>query len=145
MKVRSGAGLLDPGPVTMHPGQLTVTAGAVQALVSDQFPEWAALPIREVPSDGTVNALFRIGDRLTARFPIEPGDPTQTLRWLESEAKAARLLAGRTRFPTPEPVALGSPGYGYPLPWSVQTWVPGVIATAADPGDSVAFARDLAE
>ena len=40
---------------------------------------------------------------------------------------------------------LGRPGAGYPLPWSVQTWVPGMAATEADPGDSVGFAHDLAE
>ncbi len=64
---------------------------------------------------------------------------------LESEAAAARELVGRTRFPTPEPVAPGEPGAGYPLPWSVQTWLPGVVATDEDPSASVAFAHDLAE
>jgi len=64
---------------------------------------------------------------------------------LESEAKAARELAGRTRFATPEPVAVGDPGAGYPLPWSVQTWLPGVTAVDQDPGGSAAFAHDLAE
>jgi aminoglycoside phosphotransferase (APT) family kinase protein len=75
----------------------------------------------------------------------QPGDTGSVRRWLESEAEAARELAGRTRFRTPEPVALGEPGAGYPLPWSVQTWLPGVVATDEDPGASVAFARDLAE
>jgi len=128
----------------MHPGQLTVTAGTVTALVAEQFPAWAGLPVREVRSQGTDNALFRLGDRLGARFPLRPGDPDRTLRWLESEAESARTLAGSTRVPTPEPVALGRPGAGYPLPWSVQTWVPGTVATDADPGGSVAFAQDLA-
>ncbi|MDR0342962.1 MAG: phosphotransferase, partial [Nocardiopsaceae bacterium] len=63
---------------------------------------------------------------------------------LESEARAARELLGRTRFPTPEPVALGEPGAGYPLPWSVQTWLPGTVATDQDPGESAGFAHDLA-
>jgi hypothetical protein len=27
-------------------------------------------------------------------------------------------------------------------PWLVQTWLPGIIATDADPGGSVAFAED---
>jgi len=58
---------------------------------------------------------------------------------------AARELVGRTRFATPEPVALGEPAADYPLPWSVQTWVPGVVATDDDPAGSVAFAHDLAE
>jgi hypothetical protein len=36
-------------------------------------------------------------------------------RRLEAEAAAARELHGRTRFATPEPVALGEPGPGYPM------------------------------
>ena len=85
------------------------------------------------------------GDKLVARFPLQPGDVAATRRWLESEAQAARELLGRTRFATPEPVALGEPGAGYPLPWPVQTWLPGTTATDEDPGESVLFAHDLAE
>jgi aminoglycoside phosphotransferase (APT) family kinase protein len=129
----------------MHVGQLTVAARTVRELLDDQFPTWRELPIKDIGSRGTVNALFRIGDQLVARFPLESGDVASTRRWLESEAEAARLLLGRTRFRTPEPVALGEPGAGYPLPWSVQTWVPGTVAMDEDPGESVAFARDLAE
>ena len=129
----------------MHANQLTVPLQTVRNLVDEQFPAWRELPIREVVSHGTVNALFRIGGRLLARFPLEPGDVASARRWLQSEAQAARELLGRTRFPTPEPVALGEPGAGYPLPWSVQTWLPGTVATDEDPGESVAFAHDLAE
>jgi aminoglycoside phosphotransferase (APT) family kinase protein len=132
-----------PG-VDMHADQLAVSLETVRALVDEQFPAWRNLPVRS-GSQGTVNAIFRIGDEFAARFPLEPGDVTATRRWLESEADAARELAGRTRFRTPTPVGLGEPGAGYPLPWSVQTWVPGVVATDEDPGGSVAFARDLAE
>jgi aminoglycoside phosphotransferase (APT) family kinase protein len=129
----------------MHPNQLTVSHATVRELVDAQFPRWRRLPIKQVASQGTVNALFRIGERLAARFPLEPGDVGSTRRWLGAEAQAARELLGRTRFRTPEPVALGEPGAGYPLPWSVQTWLPGTAATYEDPGGSVAFAHDLAE
>src|SRR5262245_45931169 len=135
----------DSRDVDMHAGQLTVSARTVRELVSDQFPAWRGLPIRDIGSRGTVNALFRIGDQFVARFPLEPGDAASTRRWLESEAEAAHVLLGRTRFRTPEPVALGEPGKGYPLPWSVQTWVSGSVAMDEDPSESVAFARDLAE
>jgi aminoglycoside phosphotransferase (APT) family kinase protein len=128
----------------MHADQLTISPETVRELVGEQFPRWRELAVREVTSAGTVNAIFRIGDRLGARFPLEPGDVESTRRWLAREAEAAAELAGRTRFPTPEPVALGEPGRGYPLPWSVQTWLPGVVATDDDPGESVGFARDLA-
>ena len=33
----------------------------------------------------------------------------------------------------------------YPVPWSVQTWLPGVTGDDADPSSKPAFARDLAE
>ncbi len=46
--------------------------------------------------------------------------------------------------PTTEPVALGKPGEGYPLPWSVQTWLPGHDATVEDPAGSIEFTHDLA-
>jgi len=129
----------------MHPNQLEVSPATVRRLVDDQFPAWRSLPIRPVASHGTVNALFRLGERLVARFPLVAADAAGTRAWLEREARAARELLGRTPFATPEPVALGAPGAGFPLAWSVQTWLPGAAATDADPGGSVAFARDLAE
>lgn len=129
----------------MHPGQLLLTAAQVRLLVDQQFPGWRHLPVQPLPSQGTVNALFRLGKRLVARFPLVPGDVDVVRAQLESEARAARELLGRTRFPTPEPVALGRPGPGCPSPWSVQTWLPGAAATPDEPAGSTAFAHDLAE
>jgi len=128
----------------MHADQLSVSPRTVRELVEEQFPRWRGMPVREVASAGTVNAIFRIGDGLAARFPLQPGDVGAVRRSLVAEAEAAAELAGSTRVPTPEPVALGEPGRGYPLPWSVQTWLPGVVATDDDPGESVPFAHDLA-
>jgi aminoglycoside phosphotransferase (APT) family kinase protein len=124
----------------MHPDQLDVTEATARTLVSEQFPRWRNLFVRRIATSGTVNAIFRIGESLAARFPLRPGDPDAVAR----EAEAARELLGRTRFPTPEPIAVGEPGHGYPMPWSVQTWLPGTPATDADAG-SVPFALDLAE
>jgi aminoglycoside phosphotransferase (APT) family kinase protein len=129
----------------MHTDQLAVSSQTVSQLVGAQFPHWRDLPVKQVASQGTVNAIFRLGDRLTARFPLQRQDSADARRQLEREADAARELLGRTRFPTPEPVAIGDPGFGYPMPWSIQTWIPGTIATDEDPAESVAFAHDLAE
>ncbi|HTJ68415.1 MAG TPA: aminoglycoside phosphotransferase family protein [Actinospica sp.] len=125
----------------MHDDQVAVTTETVRGLIGAQFPEWRGLPVRAISSQGTVNAIFRVGDGLAARLPLQPVD----VAVLEREAAAARELAGRTRFRTPEPVAIGEPGGDYPLPWSVQTWVPGDIATPETPADSMAYAGDLAE
>jgi aminoglycoside phosphotransferase (APT) family kinase protein len=58
----------------MHADQMTVPGATVRALIAEQFPPWQALPVRRIASQGTVNAIFRIGDDLAARFPLRPGD-----------------------------------------------------------------------
>ncbi len=131
--------------MAMHEGQLVVTAQMARDLIGDQFPDYASLSISPVPSEGTVNAIFRIGERLAARCPLPRRDVDITRRWLQSEAAAARELVGRTRVPVPEPVAIGEPGAGYPMPWSIQTWVPGTTASETDVTTSPQFAHDLAE
>lgn len=128
----------------MHDGQLDVTTDLVKGLIREQFPEWSALAVRAVSSHGTVNALFRIGDELLARFPIVPGDPAATRKELEDEADAAGRLRAISPYPTPEPIAIGEPGEEYPLPWAVYSWLNGTIAYDADVAGSTAFAEDLA-
>lgn len=128
----------------MHPGQLDVTVETATALVGEQFPQWRGLAIRPVRSHGTVNLLFRLGDDLVLRFPLEPGEPDQKRAWLEDEADAARRLLDRLPVPSPEPVALGEPGHGYPLPWVVYRWLPGSVAGEAGVANSAGFARDVA-
>lgn len=128
----------------MHEDQLQVTAGIAAELVSDQFPEWSRLPITRVQPEGTVNAIFRIGDHLAARLPLQPGDTGRARTRLRSEAAAARRLAGATSVPVPVTVAIGEPSDRYPMPWSLQTWLTGVTASVEDPGNSEAFASELA-
>jgi len=130
--------------MAMHEDELEVNVDTVRRLVMEQFPQWGKLAVREMPTAGTVNAIFRIGDELAARFPLRAQDPTHVRAWLRSEAAAADELAQVSCVPTPEPVAIGEPGHSYPLPWSVQTWLPGSIATVDDPAGSVEFAADLA-
>lgn len=91
-----------------------------------------------------MNAIFRIGGGLAARLPLVGHDPAQVRVSLLAEADAMGELADAATVPTPEPVALGDPGPGYPLPWIVQSWVPGHDATVEEPGGSNTFAHDLA-
>jgi aminoglycoside phosphotransferase (APT) family kinase protein len=130
--------------ITLHDDQVDVTAEVVATLIEEQFPQWSGQPIRLMSSTGTVNAIFRIGNALSARFPLRLTDAAEALAVLEQEALASAELAQVSRFPVPEPVALGKPGAGYPMPWSVQTWLPGTIAFDADASGSDAFAGDLA-
>ncbi len=130
--------------VAMHKDQLAVDVGTVRRLVDEQFPQWRALRLNRVVTAGTVNAIFRIGEDLAARFPLRPQAERHVRDWLRSEAAAMREFAEVSSVPAPRPVAIGEPGGGYPLPWSVQTWLPGADATAEDPSASTGFAQDLA-
>jgi aminoglycoside phosphotransferase (APT) family kinase protein len=47
-------------------------------------------------------------------------------------------------FPAPVPVLRGRPGHRFPLPWSLQTWLPGEVATPRSHETSDQIAADLA-
>jgi aminoglycoside phosphotransferase (APT) family kinase protein len=112
--------------------------------VDAQFPAWRGLRLRAVRSSGTVNAIFRLGEEFAVRLPLVGEDAEETRRELEGEAAAARVLLGRVPAATPRPVTIGEPGDGYPLPWSVQTWLGGSVTTPDSVAHSPGFAADLA-
>lgn len=128
----------------MHDDQLRVDGRLAGQLVTDQFPEYAGLPVTAVTGPATVNAVFRVGDHVSARFPLRADDPARTERRLRAEAAAAAEFARVSPVPAPLPLGLGRPGDGYPLPWALQTWLPGQDATVSDPAHSIPFAVDLA-
>ncbi|RLP87448.1 aminoglycoside phosphotransferase family protein [Micromonospora sp. BL4] len=128
----------------MHTDQVDVTADVVAALVAEQFPEWRALPVRPLPSSGTVNALFRLGPEVVLRFPLQPTADPELRAELRQEQEYARLLAAHLPIAVPEPLGLGESGEGYPGPWTAYRWIPGEPARPDRIDDLDAFARDLA-
>ncbi len=105
----------------MHDGQIDIDADLVGQLVAAQFPGLGALPVRAVPSTGTVNAIYRLGDDLYARLPRLP-------RWardLEKECYWLPKLAPRLSLRVPDPVAQGRPADRYPFSWAIYRWIPG--------------------
>ncbi|RCK68748.1 hypothetical protein DT076_14280 [Desertihabitans brevis] len=75
-------------------------------VVAGRFPTWAALPVRSLPSDGTVNLLLRVGEEVVARFPLQPAPLPEVRTELGAEAAAAVQLAALTGVPVPEPLAV---------------------------------------
>ena len=53
----------------MHDGEADTDAALVRELVATQFPRLAGLPVTPFRSTGTVNAIYRLGDRLYVRLP----------------------------------------------------------------------------
>ena len=131
--------------MTMHADQVGITADVVAALVAAQFPQWRAYPVRAVPSHGTVNALFRLGEEIVLRFPLQPNPGTMARAALLAEQDNARRIAAHVSLAVPEPVALGEPGEGYGGPWAAYRWIPGETASGQRIGDADVFARDLAK
>jgi aminoglycoside phosphotransferase (APT) family kinase protein len=126
----------------MHDDQVEIGSEDVARLVADQFPEWRGLTVRAVPSHGTVNALFRLGDEYILRFPLQPSPSLRDE--LLAEQENARRIAAHVPLAVPEPVALGEPGRGYAGPWSAYRWIPGEAAAGDRLGEPDVFAQDLA-
>ena len=128
-----------PAP-PMHENQVPTDVGLVRHLLADQFPEWADLPVAEVASSGTVNALYRLGDDRVVRLPLvdhDPGEIAKDRAWLPR-------LAPHLPLAVPEQLAVGDPGRGYPWPWAVYRWLEGTDAAQAGFRDEGQAARDLA-
>jgi len=127
----------------MHADEIVVTTTQVRALVAEQLPQLGHLTVSKLDTQGTVNAIFRLGEIFAARFPLRADDPSQVATWLQREAAAASELAECSPVPVPKPIHIGDPGHGYPLPWAVQTWVDGTPATPDGAADATGLAHDL--
>lgn len=124
----------------MHADEVATDASLVRRLLAAQFPQWADLPIAPIPSAGTDNALYRLGDELVARLPRIAGATGQVdkdHRWLPQ-------LAPHLPLAIPAPLAKGEPGAGYPYPWAICRWLAGENATFDHIADPRQAAVDLA-
>lgn len=118
----------------MHDGELEIDEPLVRALLAEQFPQWAELPL-ERAGDGTVNVIYRLGDDLSVRLP--------RIEWAADDAhhrdrEVLPLVAPHLPVDVPRPIALGRPGAGYPWSWSVFDWIDGELPTDWLPADDVA-------
>ena len=129
--------------MTMHENQLSLGRSDALRLLRGVFPSIDEDQVAAVESTGTVNYLYRVGVRYAARFPMQSQDPARIRATLVAEHAAMREFATISTLPCPLPVAIGEPDEGYPLPWSVQTWIEGGIATPHSVASSRAFVEDL--
>ncbi|WP_426596027.1 aminoglycoside phosphotransferase family protein [Cellulomonas sp. McL0617] len=122
----------------MHADELEIPAELVRRLVADQLPHWSGMPVGRVPSSGTDNAMFRLGEEMVVRMPRihwAAGGVDHEAQWLPRLDLSVII---------PRLLAVGSPGLGYPWTWSVLTWVPGRNPVLGELADPVGLARDVA-
>lgn len=128
-------------PDKMHADEITVDPSVVSRLLAAQFPQWAHLPIQPVPSAGTDNALYRLGDDMAVRLP--------RIHWATNQAEKEHRwlprLAPLLPLTIPVPLALGAPGEGYPWRWTIHRWLQGQDATVSHIADPHQLAADLAQ
>ncbi|MFZ3554981.1 aminoglycoside phosphotransferase family protein [Streptomyces sp. BH055] len=124
----------------LHQDEPDIDEGLVRALVDEQFPRWAELPLKYVDSHGTQNVLYRLGEEWVVRLPRVPGvvpELAGARQWMPH-------LAARLPVPVPEQVAEGEPGHGFPWPWAVHRWLPGENPAVGRLARPAALAEDLA-
>lgn len=127
----------DLGP---KPQRITVDSEQAQRLVTDQCPQWAALPISPVENSGWDNWTFHLGDTMLLRLP----SAREYALAVEKEHRWLPVLAPSLPRPIPVPLAKGKPGAGYPFSWSVYEWIDGAPASFDEVVDPIGIAVDVA-
>jgi aminoglycoside phosphotransferase (APT) family kinase protein len=123
----------------MHADELEIDAGLVRRLLEEQFPEWAGLVLQRIEPMGTVNAVFRLGDKLGVRLARREGQIEPHSKEFDWLPRLARVLPVEI----PVPVAQGRPSEVYPWHWEIHQWVEGE-SLPVEAIDVVQAARDLA-
>jgi len=100
----------------MHDDQIYIDADIIRGMIIDQFPEYRHERIERLRTTGTVNAIFRIGSGVAARFPLRTMGSVECAELLRKEAAAMAEFAKRSPFATPRPLGLGQPCAQYPMP-----------------------------
>src|SRR6202453_318908 len=124
----------------MHDDEVPVADSLVRGLIDTQFPQWSGLALHRIPSTGTDNLIYRLGDGMGVRLP--------RIHWAVSQVDKEwvwlRRLAPELPAPVPIPLAIGEPGLGYPYPWLVYPWIEGEDLQHARGVDLNGAARDIA-
>jgi len=124
----------------MHKDEFVTDVSLVRCLLASQFTQWAGLPIKPVPSAGTDNALYRLGDEMVVRLP--------RIHWavgqVDKDHKWLPRLAPHLPLAVPTLLKTGKPAEGYPWHWAVYRWLEGENAVIDNIVNPVQAVIDLA-
>lgn len=120
--------------------EIEITAALARALLREQAPEFAELPL-EMLGMGWDNTNWRLGDDLIVRLPHRAvAEPL-----IEHEQRWLPVLAPRLNIAIPVPSLHGRPSeaHDYPWIWSIVPWHAGSEAADAPLTDPAATAEKL--
>lgn len=124
----------------MHANEYAIDSNLARRLVLQQMPELAHLPVERVVSDGTDNAMFRLGNDMCLRLPRILSAQAQLKKeqtWLPKFAELSLSV--------PRVLAIGEPIQDYPSTWSLCDWIEGKSVVSAALSDLNQAAKDLAK
>ena len=116
-------------PGVLHDDEIPIDSGVVRALVARAMPQCVGLSVRRLPSSGSSNALFRLGEDLLVRLPRQRGGSAA----IEKEAKWLPVIGPLLPVAVPEVVGVFAPYHDYPEHWSVLRWIDGDHPEVVDP------------
>ncbi|ASC78148.1 aminoglycoside phosphotransferase family protein [Serratia sp. SRS-8-S-2018] len=112
----------------IHADEAEISLPHVRAMLAEQFPAWAALPIELVTTGGTDNVMLRLGDELLIRLPRT----ASAAEALARENRYPALLAPHLPVTISAPLAQGKPNVHYPFAWSIGRWITGRTPTCGE-------------
>lgn len=107
--------------IKMHKDEFEIDEFIVKKLLEEQFPFLSNLPLKKVPSAGTDNALYTLGEDKVIRLPKIDWAVDSINKEYEWLPKVAPFLP----FKIPQPIYKGNPTSYYPWPWFISNWIEG--------------------
>ena len=107
------------------------TLDLARKLISQQFPEYADLPITDVDKQGHDNRTYRLGDHMLIRMPTAANYALK----VPKEHELLPKLANHLSVNIPAPIKMGKPATDYPYPFSIYKWLPGKSINLLTPTD----------
>jgi aminoglycoside phosphotransferase (APT) family kinase protein len=105
----------------MNNKSIMPTLDLARKLISQQFPEYASLPIVDVEKQGHDNRTIGLGEHMLIRMPTAADYALK----VPKEQELLPQLAKRLSASIPAPIKMGKPSTDYPYPFSIYKWLPG--------------------
>ena len=99
-----------------------ITPELAHKLITEQFPEYAHLPIMHPEKQGHDNRTYRLGNEMLIRMPIAE---VYALK-VPKEQQLLPKLAPHLSVSIPVPIKMGTPSKDYPYLFSIYKWLEGI-------------------